>query len=375
LTTIAIAQADPGRSYRVHAAAIDAAVSRVLRRGRYVLGEEVESFEREFAAWVGARFAVGVGSGTDALAIALRAAGIGEGDEVVTVSHTATATIAAIEMAGALPVLVDVDRSTMTMAPGEIGVVSGPRTRAVVPVHLYGQPAAMEAIRDIAAQRGLVVVEDACQAHGAEVLGRKVGTIGVAGAFSFYPTKNLGAFGDGGAITTNDEAVADAARRLRQYGWDGHRSAQVAGVNSRLDELQAAVLRVKLRHLSEAMERRRAIAARYSRAWAGIGIALPEERPGCVHAFHLYVVRTGQRASLAQALARRGIGTAVHYGLAAHQQPAYAERLRHGSLAATERAVPQVLSLPLYPELEDVEVEHVVAAVGECARALSRAQP
>ena len=373
MTTIAIPQADPARSYRAHAGEIDAALTRVLRRGRYVLGEEVESFEREFAAWIGTRFAVGVGSGTDALAIALRAAGVGEGDEVVTASHTATATIAAIEMAGAVPVLVDVDWMTMTIGAGEIEAVIGPRTRAVVPVHLYGQPAAMGALCDMARSRRLVIVEDACQSHGGETLGRKVGAIGVAGAFSFYPTKNLGAFGDGGAITTDDESLAAAARRLRQYGWDAERSARVAGVNSRLDELQAAALRVKLPHLSDALTRRRAIARRYSQALQGLGIVLPEEAAGTRHAFHLYVVRTEERARLADDLARRGVGTAIHYAVAAHQHPAYAARLRHGSLAMTDRVVAQVLSLPLYPELDDAEVERVIEAVIASVRSPSAA--
>jgi dTDP-4-amino-4,6-dideoxygalactose transaminase len=365
VTTIAIPQADPGRSYRALAVEIDEALARVLRGGRYVLGEEVEAFEREFAAWIGARFAVGVGSGTDALAIALRAAGIGAGDDVVTVSHTATATVCAIEMTGAVPVLVDVDPSTMTMAPREIEAAIGPRTRAIVPVHLYGQPAAMDAILQIAASHGLHVVEDACQAHGTEILGRKVGTIGVAGAFSFYPTKNLGAFGDGGAITTDDEALAEAARQFRHYGWDASRSAHIAGVCSRLDELQAAVLRVKLRGLEDAVMRRRAIAARYSEALAATRIGLPAETPGGGHSFHLYVVRTDDRPALAEALARRGVGTAIHYPLACHQQPAYRERARGGSLSVTEHLAGQVLSLPSYPELEDAEVARVIAAVRE----------
>ena len=363
--TITIPQADPGRSYRAHAREIDAALARVLRGGRYVLGEEVESFEREFAGWIGARFAVGVGSGTDALAIALRAAGIGPGDEVITVSHTAIATVAAIEIAGAVPVLIDVDASTMTMAPSEIEAVIGPRTRAILPVHLYGQPAAIEAIGEIAVAHGLVVIEDACQAHGSEILGRKVGTIGLAGAFSFYPTKTLGAFGDGGAITTDDEALAVAARRLRQYGWGASRSAEVAGVCSRLDELQAAVLRVKLGGLADAVKRRRAIAARYADGFVGTEIALPEPTPGDVHSYHLYVVRRDERDALAEALARRGVGTAVHYALACHQQPAYRGRLRSGSLAVTERLARQVLSLPSYPELADSEVARVIEAVRE----------
>jgi dTDP-4-amino-4,6-dideoxygalactose transaminase len=361
--TASIPQADPGRSYRAHATEIDAAIARVLRRGRFVLGEEVEAFERELAAWVGARFAVAVGSGTDAIAIALRAGGIGDDDEVVTVSHTAVATVAAIEMAGARPVLVDVDPATMTIDPQAIESVVTRHTRAIVPVHLYGHPAAMDEVRKIAARHGLCTIEDAAQAHGAAWRGRRAGALGDAAAFSFYPTKNLGAFGDGGAITTDDADFALACRRLRQYGSDADRISRLRGVNSRLDEIQAAILRVKLAHLGESLERRRALAARYSAALGESSLVVPTEAPGAFHAFHLYVVRTPLRDALGAELARRGIGTAVHYRAPVHRHPAYAERLRSGSLAATERIAGEILSLPLYAELSDAEAEAVVAAV------------
>ena len=281
----------------------------------------------------------------------------------MTVSHTAVATVAAIEMAGAEPVLVDIDPSTMTIDPNCIIPVIGPRTRAIVPVHLYGHPAAMDEIGNIARRRGLRIVEDAAQAHGAALRGRRAGTLGDAGAFSFYPTKNLGAFGDGGAITTDDGDLAAACRCLRQYGWDAERTSQARGVNSRLDEIQAAILRVKLRHLSADAERRRAVAARYSEALRGCGLVLPQQAPAALHAFHLYVVRTPDPARLRRALEQRGIGTAVHYGVPVHRQPAYAGRLRCGPLAITERVADEILSLPLYPELSDGEVETVIAAV------------
>jgi len=357
-----IAQADPGRSYRAHAAEIDEAIRRVLERGRFVLGEEVDSFEREFAEWVGTRFAVAVGSGTDAIAIALRAAGVGVGDEVITVSHTAVATVAAIEMVGAAPVLVDVDPATMTIDPRAIEACVGPSTRAIVPVHLYGHPAAMDEIREIGRRHSLRIIEDAAHAHGAELRSRRAGALGDAAAFSFYPTKNLGALGDGGAITTDDADLASACRRLRQYGWDAERNSQAPGVNSRLDEIQASVLRVKLRTLSGEIERRREIAARYSAALRVGRLTLPSEAPGARHAFHLYVVRAPDRARLGAELGRRGIGTAVHYPIPVHRQPGYAGRLRCGSLGITERAACEVLSLPVYPELSDSEVDTVIEA-------------
>jgi dTDP-4-amino-4,6-dideoxygalactose transaminase len=361
----AIPQADPGRSYRAHAAEIDAAIARVLDRGRFMLGEEVEAFERELAAWLGVRFAVGVGCGTDAIAIALRAVGVGAGNEVVTVSHTSVATVAAIEMTGAEPVLVDVDPTTMTLAPRAIESVLTARTRAIVPVHLYGHPAAIDEIREVARRHGLRVIEDAAQAHGAALGDRKAGALGDAAAFSFYPTKNLGAFGDGGAVTTDDPAIAVACKRLRQYGWSLERTSEVPGVNSRLDEIQAAILRTKLAHLDAAVERRRALAARYSESLRSRGLHLPEEAPGARHAFHLYVVRTPERERLAAHLAARGVGTAVHYPVPVHRQPAYAARLRHGPLPVTDCVAGEVLSLPLYPELSDSEATSVISALSD----------
>ncbi|MGH7899837.1 MAG: DegT/DnrJ/EryC1/StrS family aminotransferase, partial [Candidatus Binatia bacterium] len=313
-------------------------------------------------------FAVGVGSGTDAVALALRACGIGRGDEVITVSHTALATVAAIEMTGAVPVLVDVDALTLTIAPGEIEKEIGPRTKAIVPVHLYGHPAAMGEIREIAARRHVKVVEDCAQAQGAAIEGRKVGSLGDAAAFSFYPTKNLGALGDGGLVATNDPEIAARVRRLREYGWDSQRTCQEPGVNSRLDELQAAILRVKLRSLDDDNEKRRRIAELYRRALASSGLVLPAESAGVRHVYHLYVVRAPDRDRLAEHLASRGIGSAVHYPLPVHLQPAYRDRHRDLRLPVTERVAREVLSLPIFPELLEAEVQAVIDAVKELPR-------
>jgi len=358
-----IPQADPRRSYIAHRGEIDRAIALVLGNGRYVLGEEVAAFEEEFAAWLGARFAVGVASGTDAVRLALAACGIGAGDEVITVSHTAIATVAAIELLGATPVLVDVDEQTLTIDPARIEEAIGPRSRAIVTVHLYGHPAAMDGILAVAVRHGLTVVEDCAQAHGSKWHGRRVGTIGAAAAFSFYPTKNLGALGDGGMVVTNDPDVAARVRRLREYGWNEQRSSVEPGMNSRLDEIQAAVLRVKLGHLDRENDLRRGIAARYAEGLASAALELPSEASQARHVYHLYVVRTSRRDALAGHLRSRGIGTAIHYPLPVHLQPAYGSRLRTGPLPVTERAGREVLSLPMFAELTSPEVEAVIDGV------------
>jgi dTDP-4-amino-4,6-dideoxygalactose transaminase len=282
---------------------------------------------------------------------------------VITAAHTAVATVAAIEMAGAVPVFADVDPMTLTIAPEEIEKRVGPRTRAIVAVHLYGHPAAMDEIREIAVRRRLKIVEDCAQAYGARIGGRKVGSLGDAAAFSFYPTKNLGALGDGGMVATNDPEIAARVRRLRQYGWDAERRSQEPGINSRLDELQAAVLRVKLTTVEQDNEKRRRIAARYRQALASTDLELPWEAPGGRHVYHLYVVRTPERDRLAEHLARRGIGSAIHYPIPVHLQPAYRGRFGDVPLPMTERAAGEVLSLPLFPELAAEEVEAVIDAV------------
>jgi dTDP-4-amino-4,6-dideoxygalactose transaminase len=326
----------------------------VLDRGRFVLGECVAEFERAFAAYCGASGAAGAASGTAAIAIALRAVGIEHGDEVIVPANTCIPTIAGVEAAGAVPVLADVDPATWTLDPASAAAALSERTRAVVPVHLYGLCADVEGLRGL----GLKIVEDAAQAHGAAVGGRRAGTLGDAAAFSFYPTKNLGAFGDGGAVVTNDADVAAAARSLRQYGERERYESVRSGWNSRLDELQAAVLLVKLRLLDAGNERRRAIAARYDAA----GLERQVVPDGSLHAYHLYVVRSRERDELRRRLATSGVETLVHYPRAVHQHPAYATLARPG-LDQSERLAAEVVSLPLYPELTDDEVDKVVEAV------------
>ncbi len=339
-----------------------AAIRRVVERGRFVLGEEVQAFESELAASLGTQHAVGVGSGTDAIRLALQAAGVAGGDEVITSSHTATFTALAISMLGARPVFADIEAGGMTIDPARIEAEITPRTRAIVPVHLYGQAADLDAMVEIARRRGLALIEDCAQAHGALYRGRPLGTFGDAGAFSFYPTKNLGAYGDGGAVVTSNPAIAERVRRLRNGGQaDRYRHVDL-GVNSRLDELQAAVLRVKLRHLEHAVAERRALAARYDAELSGV--TLPRELPGRHHAFHLYVVRHPRRDALMQHLAAAGVGSLVHYPIPVHLQPAYAHLgIGAGSLPETERAANEVLSLPLYPGLPVSQQQAVIEAV------------
>jgi dTDP-4-amino-4,6-dideoxygalactose transaminase len=359
-----ILTSNPHAQYLAHKAAIDAAIARTLAEGRYVQGEEVAAFECEFAAFCGARFGIGVNSGTDALILALRALDIASGDEVITVSHTAVATVAAIVAAGARPVLVDIDPATFTIDPNEIERAIGPRTRAIVPVHLYGLPADMDAIMAIAEQRGLKVIEDCAQAAGARHRGRRVGAIGHAGCFSFYPTKNLGAIGDGGMIVTDDGELAERARKLKQYGWDARRQSQVDGVNSRLDELQAAILRVKLPHLDRDNSRRAAIASNYRDALTGSDLIAPTAPAGREHVYHLYVVGSAKREATLERLRRGGVAAAIHYPVPVHLQPAFRGRgLDPWPLPHSERAAQQVLSLPIYPELSAADVDAVVDAV------------
>lgn len=355
---------DLGAEYEAYRAEIDTAVSRVLASGRYILGPEVDAFEAEFAAYGGVTHAVGVASGTDALLLGLRALGVRPGDEVITVAHTAVATIAAIELAGARPVLVDIDSVSCTIDPGQVETAVTPRTKAILPVHLYGHPADMEAILEIAARFSLAVLEDCAQAHGASLSGRRVGSLGDAAAFSFYPTKNLGAFGDGGAVLTSRDDVAKRLRLLRQYGWRKRYISDTAGYNSRLDELQAAILRVRLAHLDEDNGRRQQLAARYTEQLENLPVQLPRVRPSAGHVFHLYVIQSGRRDALAAYLQECGIGTAVHYPMPVHLQPAY----RHldyapGSLPLTERTAGRILSLPLYAHMPEEHVDRVVTAV------------
>lgn len=341
---------------------IDAAVSVVLESGWYILGTEVSAFEAAFAAYLEVDHVYGVASGTDALLLALRACGIGAGDEVITASHTAVATVAAIELCGALPRLVDVDHNSLTIDPAAFVAAISPKTRAVIPVHIYGGPADMDAILPIARQHGLYVIEDCAQAHGARYKGRMAGTMGDAAAFSFYPTKNLGAFGDGGAVATNRPDLAERLQLLRQYGWRERYISEISGTNSRLDEVQAAILSVRLRHLDEENQARARAAATYDQHLANLPVERPVTRASDRHVHHLYVIRTDSRDELQAYLKRRGIGTAIHYPVPIHRQPAYL-RLGYGpgSLAETEQAARTILSLPMYPDIP----QDAPAIVGE----------
>lgn len=358
---------NPKAQYLAHREDIDTVVKRVFESGWYILGEEVTSFEREFADYIGVSHGIGVGSGTAALHLALACCGIGRGDEVITVSHTATATVAAIELTGARPVLVDIEPDCFTMDPGRLEFAITPRTKAIVPVHLYGQPAEMSSILAVARQHGLRVIEDCAQAHGALYQGRRVGSLGDMACFSFYPTKNLGALGDGGMVVTSDRDLAEKAVSLRQYGWVDRYASQEAGWNTRLDEVQAAILRVKLRHLDHDNAKRRSLAETYRRALADSDVILPHERDGSLHVYHLYVVRSTHRDELMACLREKGIGAAIHYPVPIHGQPAYAKLPGHDSLPITEQACREILSLPMYPELPASDVEHIAGSVSEYA--------
>jgi dTDP-4-amino-4,6-dideoxygalactose transaminase len=345
---------------------VDAAVGRVLESGRYVLGPEVAAFEEEFAAHCRTRHAIGVSSGTSALHLALLAAGIGPGDEVITVPFTFVATVAAIQYTGARPVLVDVERGTLNMDPSRIAAAVTTRTKAIMPVHLYGQPADMEAVTRIAGEHGLAVIEDAAQAHGAEHCGRRAGSIGRLGCFSFYPGKNLGAAGEGGAVTTDDDELAARVRLLRDWGAEHKYHHVVPGFNYRLEELQAAILRVKLAELEEWTEARRAHAARYRKLLAGAAVELPADPPGQRHVYHVFAIRHPERDRLAGELAAQGVATGIHYPIPVHLQPAYADLgYGPGDFPVAERAAHEVLSLPMYPELRPDQVE----AISELVRA------
>lgn len=355
--------ANPSAQFYSYQAQIEEAVLKVLRSNRYILGAEVEALEREFADFIGTTHAIGVANGTDALELAIRALGLQPGDEVITVSHTAVATVAAIEAAGAVPVLVDVDPHFYTLNPVQLAEVLSPRTRAVIAVHLYGQAADLDAIGGFCQEHNLILIEDGSQAHGAKWKGKRVGGIGHIGCFSCYPTKNLGAIGDAGLVTTNDEKLAHKIRILREYGWQARYISDLPGRNSRLDEIQAAILRVKLRHLDADNNKRRALAERYT-SLLGSGVQTPAIRIGAEHAFHLYVVRTDHRQRLMEYLKSRDIYPAIHYPVPIHCQAAYQGRIRTTtSMKVTESLAQNVLSLPLYPELETQQLKEVVKAL------------
>ncbi len=344
--------------------ALDAAWQRVLESHQFIMGPEVDAFEREAAAFLGARNVVAVNSGTDALAIALRALGVGPGDEVITVSFTFFATAEAVTMVGARPVFVDIDAATFTLRPETLEAARTARTKAVLPVHLFGQAAEMAPIQAFARAHGLAVVEDAAQAFGGRYQGNRLGTIGTVGAFSFFPSKNLGCMGDGGLIATDDGQIADAARMLRVHGARRKYFNEVAGYNSRLDALQAAILRAKLPHVEGWNEARRRAAGRYREMLAGLGdIVLPSERGDGVHVYHQFTVRVqgGRRDALRDWLAVRGIGTMVYYPIPVHRMPLYASSA--GACLETEAASQEVLSLPLWPQITPETQSRVVSEI------------
>ena len=343
---------------------LDTALGRVLASGRYILGPEVEAFEREFASFAGTAYCVGVGNGLDAIELALRALDVGTGDEVIVPSNTYIATWLAVTRLGALVVPVEPDPETYNLDPGRVEAAITPRTRAIIAVHLYGQPADMDPLLEVARTRGLRVVEDAAQAHGARYQGRPVGSLGDAAAWSFYPTKNLGALGDGGAVTTNDTDVADRVRPLRNYGSRTRYANEIRGVNSRLDELQAAMLRVKLPLLNEWNQRRRRVAARYLDDLRGTALRLPFTPLGVDPVWHLFVVRSDARDRLQEHLAKRDVQTLIHYPIPPHRQAAYADLgYPVGAFPIAERIHRECLSLPIGPHLTEGQVGDVIDAV------------
>jgi dTDP-4-amino-4,6-dideoxygalactose transaminase len=365
----------PFLDLKAHVAAlrpeIDAAVSRVLDSGRFILGPECEAFEKELAKALGAADTVAVANGTEAIQLALEALGVGRGDDVVTPALSAAFSALAVQRAGARPVFADIDAETLSMSAETAERVLTPKTKALLPVHLYGHPADLDPLLDLAKRRGIPLVEDACQAHGAAYKGRTVGALGAAGALSFYPTKNLGALGDGGAILVNDAELARRLRRLRNGGQSDRYRHEVAGMNSRLDELQAAILRTKLRHLAAWTERRRALADLYLAKLEDTGLGLPRERAHVRAVWHLFVVRHTRRDALMAAIEQRGVATLIHYPIPLHLQPAFASLGgKPGDLPAAESAAREILSLPLYPELTDAQALAVASAVREALRSL-----
>lgn len=370
-TLTRVSQCSPLSDYLASQAEIDAAVLRVLAGGRYILGPEVSSFEREFADYLGASYAVGVGNGTDALQIAMRACGVGVGDTVIVPTHTAVATAAAVSMIGAKPLFVDVDPVTYHFDENDVcSILSAGRVRvkALICVHLYGGMADLRSVIPLAREVGCYVIEDCAQAHGALANGRMAGTVGDISAFSFYPTKNLGALGDAGCIVTSRPDLYDRVIALREYGWRHSRISETEGVNSRLDELQAAVLRVKLRQLDSNNAARSKIAHAYTEALKDTPFIVPRVPGGKAHAWHQYVIRTEKRDQIQNCLRRDGIDTAIHYAMPVHLQPAYETCARvRSSLDCSERICSEILSLPMYPQLSLPEVEFV------CSRLIANA--
>lgn len=350
--------------YQTIRPAIDAAIQSVIERTAFIMGPDVHAFEAEFARYCTATHAVGVASGTAALELTLRACGIGAGDEVITSAHTFIATAEAISAVGARPVFADIDQSTYNLAPHAVEALLTPATRAILPVHIYGQPADMDALAAIAAGHDIFLIEDAAQAHGATWTGRTVGVLGHAACFSFYPGKNLGAYGDAGAVTTNDAHIAEQVALLRNHGRHSKYLHDIKGYGERMDTLQAAILRAKLIHLADWTAARRRLAARYTELLAGCELVLPHVAPQANPAWHLYVLRTPERDAMLAYLNEHGIGAGVHYPVPLHLQPAYADLgYRRGDLPVTETVADTCLSLPLYPEMTDEQQEYVVTTI------------
>jgi dTDP-3-amino-3,4,6-trideoxy-alpha-D-glucose transaminase len=359
---------DLTKNHQAMAEEIETAVQRVLRSGWYILGKEVQAFEEAFAAYHGVKYAIAVANGTDAIELALRAWGIGEGDEVITVAHTAMPTVTAIERAGAKPVLVDILADTYCMDPQAVEKAIGPRTKAIIPVHLYGHPADLEPLQGLAQKYNLLFLEDCAQAHGARYKGQLVGSFGQMASFSFYPTKNLGAYGDAGAIITNDELLAARLNRLRNYGQEIRYNHIERGVNSRMDDLQAAILRVKLPYLDEQNEIRRQLAAVYQRSLQGL--TTPIEREKMKHVYHLYVIRHAQRDDLMAFLQKNGVQTAIHYPIPIHRQKSHLDlAYPEASLPITEAVAREILSIPLHIQMVESEQRRVIELLQEFCEA------
>lgn len=354
---------DPKKQYLSLKGQIDAAVLKVMESGYYILGKEVNSFEEEFANYLGVKHAIGVGNGTEALHLALVACGVQEGDEVITVSHTAVATVSAIRLAGAKPVFVDINEEDFTLDVNDLEKALSPRTKAIIVVHLYGHPGRMSDILAFADKNHLKVIEDCAQATGAKYHGQKVGTLGDIGCFSFYPTKNLGALGDGGAVVTNNPKLCEAIKNLRQYGWKDRYISTSFGWNSRLDEIQAAILRIKLKSLEEDNKRRVEIAEVYQEQLEVQGVLLPKTGKNVNHVFHLFVIRIKGRDELLGQLLRAGIQAAIHYPFPVHLQPAFKDGKTEISLPVTEKICKEIISLPMYPQLLQEEIEHICKQV------------
>jgi len=359
---------DLTRQYKAIEEEILSATKRVFEKGRFILGEEVSAFEEEFARYCGVRYGVGVNSGTDGLSLALRAAGIGEGDEVVTVANSFIASALAISFTGAKPIFVDIEPETYNLDPNALEHLlkrqrtTGKRQRikAILPVHLYGHPAQMDAVMEVSHRYNLAVIEDACQAHGAKFNNKKVGSFGAMGCFSFYPTKNLGGSGDGGMVITDEKKLYEKLRLLRCYGEKKKYVHILQGGNSRLDEIQAAILRVKLRYLDKWNDQRRTKALRYKKELEGSGVVCPVEKEGSHHVYHLFVIRTRKRNSLGAFLKGKGIETLIHYPTPIHLQKAYKDLgYQRGDLPVTERYAQGILSLPFFPELSEREIDEV----------------